>query len=83
MRSHLRKNTFSNLSNLRDKLLSLRAWCVPFLKGKTMQSEKLKSDKGIPIRKVILNSCKRRTELYYQEFDGSWVQYKRKVFTIH
>ena len=48
-----------------------------------MQSERLICEDGKSIRKVTLRSFKRITELYFQEVNGVWVQFKRLVYTLH
>lgn len=38
---------------------------------------------GTPIRQITVYTPERVTELFYQQVDGSWFQYKRVVHAVH
>lgn len=38
---------------------------------------------GTPIRQITVYTPERVTELFFQQVDGSWFQFKRVVHAIH
>ncbi|WP_417522129.1 hypothetical protein [Marinobacter sp.] len=45
--------------------------------------QSLTTRQGKPIRLITIYEPERVTELFYQQFGGTWVPYKRVVLTIH